>query len=641
MKDLAVVIVNYNVEYFLEQCLTSVFRAQKNLDIAVYVVDNNSVDGSVEMVRRKFPQVHLIANRENVGFSVANNQAIRMSDARYVLLLNPDTVVQEDCFEQCIAFMDAHPEAGAMGVKMIDGLGKFLPESKRGLPTPAVAFYKIFGIARLFPRSRRFGKYHLTYLDPNEVHEIDVLAGAFMLMRKEALDKVGVLDEDFFMYGEDIDLSYRIQQGGYKNFYYPHTKIIHYKGESTKKGSLNYVLVFYRAMILFAQKHFARKSSRLFSWMIMGAVYLRMTASLFRRMVTALFWPVADMVAGAVLYTLLIRGYEQAFVKHIPWELLRWLAPGHLLLLLITTALTGVYYHNQVLRKCRQALFYGLLATLVGYSFLPEDWRFSRLVITLVPLLLFAWQIFSRWLSDRLAGTHYFKTLSARNVAIIGDRDEIKRVSETLKTSSTRLRHLIPVYTDGDRDRQHDWQQVRLRLKEMVRIHQLDEIIFCPKNLELEEIMHMMVQSYQRPVEFKMAPPESLFIIGSSSINTRGEIYIRATNHLGRRVNLLRKRFFDGLVAVAALFCFPLLLWTPVHRKMLRYIPAVLAGKKTWIGLNPSADNHNDLPIPAGVFLLVDPAAGEKQITELNFVYQEDYHWQKDLTALLHWLGKV
>src|ERR1700722_9496670 len=186
---LSVVIVNYNVKLFLEQCLYSVRKASKNLDVEIWVVDNNSVDGSVEMLKEKFPEVKLIENRKNAGFSVANNQAIKQSTGEYVLLLNPDTIVEEETFSKTIAFMDEHPDAGALGVKMIDGTGHFLPESKRALPTPEVAFYKIFGLSFLFPKSKKFGKYHLTYLSQDEINKVDVLSGAFMLIRKAALDK--------------------------------------------------------------------------------------------------------------------------------------------------------------------------------------------------------------------------------------------------------------------------------------------------------------------------------------------------------------------------------------------------------------------------------------------------------------------
>ena len=247
--QLSIIIVNYNVRNFLEQCLTSVFKAINGIDAEVFVVDNNSSDDSLEMVSQQFPEVIIIANKDNVGFSKANNQAMAIAKGRYILLLNPDTVVEEDTFSKCIAFSDKHPDLGGLGVKMVDGSGIFLPESKRGLPTPSVSFYKIFGLSAIFPKSKTFAKYHLAYLDKDEINEIEVLSGAFMWMRKSVLDKIGYLDEAFFMYGEDIDLSYRITQAGYKNYYFPEAQIIHYKGESTKKGSINYVFVFYLSLI--------------------------------------------------------------------------------------------------------------------------------------------------------------------------------------------------------------------------------------------------------------------------------------------------------------------------------------------------------------------------------------------------------
>ncbi|MBI3237444.1 MAG: glycosyltransferase family 2 protein, partial [Flavobacteriia bacterium] len=291
---IAVIIVNYNVTFFLEQCLNSVARAMEQEPAEVWVVDNNSVDGSVEMVAEKFPWVKLIANKDNKGFSKANNQAMLLSQCKYQLLLNPDTVVEEDTLKKVVDYMDEHPNVGGLGVRMVDGKGKFLPESKRGLPTPAVAFYKIFGISRIFPRSKRFGRYHLGNLSEFETNEIEILSGAFMLMRKEALDKVGLLDEDFFMYGEDIDLSYRIIKGGYKNVYFPETRIIHYKGESTKKSSVNYVFVFYRAMVIFARKHFSQKNAKLFSFLINSAIYFRASLAIASRFIKKSMLPLVD-----------------------------------------------------------------------------------------------------------------------------------------------------------------------------------------------------------------------------------------------------------------------------------------------------------------------------------------------------------
>ena len=280
---LSIIIVNYNVEHFLEQCLLSVRKACQGIEAEVIVVDNASVDGSVTMLRERFPEVILIDNKDNRGFSKANNQGITKSQGEYVLLLNPDTVVEEETFRTCIAFMDAHKDCGGLGIRMLDGKGNFLPESKRGLPTPEVAFYKIFGLSSLFPKSKRFARYHLGYLDENETHEVEILSGAYMFMRKSALDKVGLLDEDYFMYGEDIDLSYRLIKEGFKNYYLPEARIIHYKGESTKKTSVNYVFVFYNAMRIFARKHFSARHAKSFNKLIEVAIYARAGLSLVKR----------------------------------------------------------------------------------------------------------------------------------------------------------------------------------------------------------------------------------------------------------------------------------------------------------------------------------------------------------------------
>ncbi|MEM7514107.1 MAG: glycosyltransferase family 2 protein, partial [Bacteroidota bacterium] len=315
--DLSVIIVNYNVRYFLEQCLLSALEAANKLKAEIIVVDNNSTDGSQQMLREKFADtITLIENTDNPGFSKANNQGIHIAKGKYVLLLNPDTVVSEDTFRKCFDYMEAHPKTGGLGVKMIDGDGAFLPESKRSLPTPWVSFYKIFGLSTLFPKSKIFGKYHLSYLDKEENHEIEILSGAYMWMKKDLLEEIGYLDEDFFMYGEDIDLSYRILLGEHTNAYLADTQIIHYKGESTKTGSLNYVKVFYQAMIIFAQKHFGGSKKQLFIAGIRLAVYFRALLAVLYRLGKRLGFP---LIEGGLIYGLIygIKSYWEHYVKYI------------------------------------------------------------------------------------------------------------------------------------------------------------------------------------------------------------------------------------------------------------------------------------------------------------------------------------
>jgi len=272
---LSVIIVNYNVKYFLEYCLYSVVKALKNIDGEIFVVDNNSTDGSKELFQNSYPGVKFIWNTTNEGFAKANNKALLQASGDYILFLNPDTIVSEDCFEMCIAFMRSKNNLAACGVKMIDGSGKFLKESKRAFPAPMTSLYKLSGLAKLFPKSKTFSKYHLGYLDENTNHEVDVLAGAFMMVPKIIIDQIGGFDESFFMYGEDIDLSYRIQKAGYTNFYFAETCVIHFKGESTRKGSLNYVKMFYKAMSVFVKKHYGGTKAGLFNFFIHVGIFFR------------------------------------------------------------------------------------------------------------------------------------------------------------------------------------------------------------------------------------------------------------------------------------------------------------------------------------------------------------------------------
>ena len=290
---LSVVIVNYNVKYYLEQCLCSLYRAIDNLSAEILVVDNASMDDSEAYITERFPNITYIYNKENLGFARANNQVIRESKGEYVLLLNPDTVLSEQTLEEAIPFMDAHPEAGAAGVKMITHDGRFLRESKRGYPTLAATFGKLSGLGRLFPHSKSLGGYYCTALDMNGVHQVEVLAGAFMLLRRSALDKTGLLDEDFFMYGEDIDLSCRIEEAGYKNYYLP-CPILHYKGESTSKDTYRHVRVFCKAMDIFFCKH-GERYGVIGCWLVRAGIHLQMYVRLFVLFVQRLFrFPVKE-----------------------------------------------------------------------------------------------------------------------------------------------------------------------------------------------------------------------------------------------------------------------------------------------------------------------------------------------------------
>ena len=267
---LSIIIVSYNVKYFLEQCLYSVQKAIEGKNAEVIVIDNNSADKSVEYLQYSFPWVKFVANNENKGFATANNQGWKMASGEYILFLNPDTIIGESCLWQSINMLQQRNDLGALGIHMLDGSGRFLPESKRGFPSPQAAFYKLTGLIKIFPHSKNIARYYLGNLPEKQNNEIDVLTGAYMMVKKEVLEKTGGFDERFFMYGEDIDLSYRIKQAGFKNYYLADCSIIHFKGESTKKDFL-YTKLFYKAMRIFVEKHY-EKESRLFSILVQLAI---------------------------------------------------------------------------------------------------------------------------------------------------------------------------------------------------------------------------------------------------------------------------------------------------------------------------------------------------------------------------------
>jgi GT2 family glycosyltransferase len=635
----------------LEQCLFSVFKALKNISAEVFVVDNNSVDGSVSLIKEKFPQVKLILNTVNTGFSVANNQAIRVAQGKYVLLLNPDTVVQEDTFQKTLAFMEAHADAGGLGIKMLDGKGAFLPESKRGLPTPNVAFYKIFGLAKLFPGSKKFGQYHLTYLDKNKNHEVEVLSGAFMLMRKETLDKTGLLDETFFMYGEDIDLSYRITQAGYKNYYFADSSIIHYKGESTKKSSVNYVIVFYKAMAIFAKKHFSQSNARTFNVLIHMAIYLRAALAIATRFAKQLFFPALDFVFilyglyfCKTIYEIKFKLYPNFYSK----EILGLFFPIYTLVWMFFVYLSGGYDIPAKLTKVIRGVFAGTAFILIIYSLLPEYYRFSRALILIGSAYTLLIYVVTRLVYHALKikrfklGGH---KANAR-IAIIGSEAEFNRVNELLKQTSISSEFIGFISNENNGVKNAAYIGHFHQINEAIDIHNLNEIIFCARDISSQDIIDKMITLVTKGVEFKIAPPESLSIIGSNSIDTAGDLYVIDVNNVGRPENRRTKRMLDLAVSITALLFSWLLIWFQKNKgNFIANIFKVLLGVYSWVGYGKSI--RKDLPaIRPSVLTPADLIAGnasEDRINKAFLNYSKDYKVENDLRIIyrqLRQLGK-
>lgn len=625
---LSVIIVNYNVRAYLEQCLRTVFEALKGIEGDVFVVDNLSTDGSVEMVREKFPQVRLIANRENVGFSRANNQAIRESDAEYVVLLNPDTVVEEEVFRKVIAFLDAHPKAGGLGVKMIDGTGRFLPESKRGLPTPAVAFYKIIGLTRLFPRSRVFGRYHLGHLPESEAAPIEILSGACMFLRKRTLDEVGLLDESFFMYGEDIDLSYRITLGGYQNWYLPEARIIHYKGESTKKSSVNYVFVFYNAMAIFAQKHFTRRGSGLFSLLINGSIYLSAAGAIVARFLGRVLLPILDLVfilLGGIAVTWSTGGDLALF----PWRTFVALAA----VAIPWVALFGGYDRPVKLLAVLLPITLPLLVPLIAWLVGGHD-AFEFRIMALLAALAAMPMLCTRLLLHLFGVKGYsLRALERKRVLAVGSPEENRHALALLWQTHFGL----------GRQRQLGVAEAAApdageRIRRIVRRDRIDEVVFCARDLKWGRIIALMEELKRTRATFKIAQPAREFIIGPSTIESLQDLMILEEHAVSSAGARRRKRILDVGLSLFFVSTLPIGIWFVDDRGgFLRNLFQVIKGERSWVGYFP--DRATRLPrLAPGV---LDPVRADHlqplplTVQRMNLEYAKDYRVLRDLGRVL------
>ncbi len=650
---ITVIIVSYNVKYFLEQALASVQRASKNISAETIVVDNASSDGSVAMIRSRFPGVQLIENKENKGFATANNQAIRISKGEYVLLLNPDTLVQEDAFEKTLRFMDNHPDAGALGVKMIDGKGIFLPESKRALPTPKVAFYKMTGLSALFPKSEIFGRYHLGFLDENKIHEVEVLSGAFMLIRKKALGETGLLDETFFMYGEDVDLSYRITKAGYKNYYFPETRILHYKGESTRKGSLNYVRMFYNAMLIFERKHFSSQLIFGYSFLVTIAVYLTAVGSFFRRAARTLLLPMADaalLYAGMHAIKIYYATNFKGAPEYYPPAFMLYIVPSYIFLWLSAVFLSGGYDKPVKNYRVVRGLMVGTLFIAAFYAFLPETLRFSRAMIILGAV----WAVFAmvtlRLLVIALLGKKFgMREQSAHRVIIAGGKEEAERALTLLTQVESGYKYIGYVSPDGKENGSAHHLGALSELPAIRGIYKADEIIFCGKDIQVKQIIECMADNGPES-DYKIVPENGLSVIGSNSKNTAGDLYaIDANLAIASPMNRRNKRLFDLAVCVALLLTFPVKIFLVKNTGgLIKNWKSVLLGNKSWVGYAKSAAGDGNYALPKireGVLSPVN-ALKNKNINDatrarLNLFYAKEYSVYSDFNILTKGIGNL
>ncbi len=623
---LSVIIVNYNVKYFLEQCLHSAIKACLKIDAEILVVDNNSTDGSREYLPKLFPAVTFIWNESNVGFAKANNQAVEMAKGRFILYLNPDTILPEDCIDTCLKFLANNPSAGAVGVKMVDGTGRFLKESKRAFPSPLTSLFKLTGLARLFPRSKLFARYHLGHLSENKNQEVDVLAGAFMMLPKKVLTEIGYFDERFFMYGEDVALSYRIQQAGYKNFYLFETTIIHFKGESTKRGSLNYVRLFYKAMSLFVKKHYSGTKAGLFVFLIQLAILVRAGFSAAGNLLKKIGLPVLDamlILASFWGVKFLWSNYIRQEVDYSP-NVLFIAFPAFTAIFLAAAFYSGLYDKGY---KQSQLIRSNIIATLVllcVYALLPESVRFSRGILILGILLSFILMnimrlFFIKWRYLETSNEHDER----RQTIVVAGENDFTTIMALMEKAGMPKRVLGRVdYSATEPTTALGYMQ---QLPQLINKYTAKEIIFCKNELSYKQIISVITAS-PSAVRNKFHSSGSGSIVGSDSRFVSGD-YVSASQvyNISKPINRRNKRLVDVVFSVCSIIVLPVFIFLQKNPGgFYKNVFVVLMGRKTWVGY---ATDNKHLPQikPAVISSTALPAVLNEQPEESLLKSDERY----------------
>lgn len=584
--EISIIIVNYNVRDFLENTLHSVRKAMAGIDGEVFVVDNASQDGSVAMVREKFPEVHLVASPDNLGFGRANNIAMRQAKGRYFLILNPDTVVQEDTLSAMIRFMDAHTDAGMAGCKVLNADGTFQLSCRRGFPTPWASFCKVFGLSSLFPHTRIFAGYNLTYLDENGTYPIDALAGSFMIVRRAVFEQTKGFDEDFFMYGEDLDWCFRTQKAGWKIYYTSDTSIIHYKGESTKRSSIDEVRVFYDAMHIFVRKNFS--APFLFILFLRAGIAVRsLIAMVIRR------WRIAVLV---VLDTAVVTAGLLAATTHRfggPLGLPAYAYPEAVvvpvLIVLCMLAFFGVYgrkWHDA--SRTAGAVVAGFFV-ISSLTFFFKEFAFSRRIVlemsvfNMVALSTMRWALRARASAKRHG--------MMRRTVIVGTAQQSQQLLQRLRAGAMHNYDVVgfvgmTVDTIGKIVAGLPVLGSTSTIARVLEERDVEDVIFVSDAVPYADMLAMMQKCAGLSVTFRLVPATADVLLAKSGIDVLTEYPLVTFDlNIARPLNRIQKRLFDLLVAAILLvFMAPLGMFLASVRRHVGGLVSVLRGNKSLVG---------------------------------------------------------
>ncbi len=595
MADISVIIVNYNVKELLENCINSIFAASKNINTEIIVVDNNSFDGSVSYLKTKFcskPNVIIIESKINLGFAKANNLGISQATGKYLLILNPDTILQEDTLDKTLIYYKSDSKIGAVTCKLVLPNGKLDLACRRSFPSPSVAIFRIIGLSKIFPGSKMFGRYNLTYLDENETYEVDAVCGAFMMIEKEIYVKVGGFDEDYFMYGEDLDLCYKIKKAGYKIYYYSGTSIIHFKGESTKKSSISYVNNFYGAMRIFVEKNLHKKFF-LLNAVIKLLIFYRALISYLSRFLKAFYPAMLDgvMIVSAMLLSIYLR------FEYFPLEAYTFVIIFYTFIWLLSLSVTGSYKRENKLSLVTP--LYGILFGFFinsSFTYFFNEYAFSRIVV--IRTTVYSYLFLAAW--RFLVKLYIFSTeknifYNNENAVIIGKNKESDLFAAKSKKRVDSNYNIIgsvsaaPEYNSeylGNLD----------NLNEIVSAKNIKHLIFVSDVLSNQQILTIMWSLRNANLSFKILSTDSDLLLGKNALDKVDDIYlIQIEYNINKKFNIFVKRLFDivfGIICLIFIYPFVLLFnkitgFHQTKQKFLNkilFIPQVISGKYSFVG---------------------------------------------------------
>jgi len=649
--ELSIIIVNYNVKDFLENALISIKKAIADIKAEIFVVDNASEDGSVEMVRQKFPDVKLIVNDKNLGFARANNQALKLAKGKYILLINPDTIVQEDTFKVLISFLESHPECGMVGCKILNPDGTLQLACRRSFPTPWVAFTKMAGLSALFPKSKIFARYNLTYLDPDEITEVDAVSGSFMMIRREVYEQVGGLDEDFFMYGEDIDWCYKIKKAGWKIYYVPLTQIIHFKGESTKRSNIDEIRVFYDAMRIFVKKHY--KEFALLGLILKLGVFIRGFIAMIGKFMKN-YW---DMIVD--IFVVLISFMVGELVRfNAIFALPRYAYPEVLIIppLVVWFSLYsfGVYTNRKF------SIGYSLVGVwfssliLSSLTFFIKQYAFSRMIVLVMTvlntILIPGWRLFLR-----ILGRIPFVNISiiARRVLIVGAGENTVSVIRKLRKRTSENIKLVGIVDYDLKKVGEKIDGVEIigsisAIDKIIREERINDVIFISGELPYSEMLSIINRVKDKSVNFKLILTGSDLILSKASIDSIDDIPILDIDYnINKFLNRLSKRVFDVFFTVPLLiFIYPLVYFKKIFSKRIGefeskilLLPEVLMGKLSLVGRpldSPDWQSYLGKKGLTGIVQISDPDnLTSEEIERLNIFYARNQSLALDIEILI------